>query len=139
MITAILWSCLNIPYKWGGKNPLTGFDCSGLAEWLLQSLGIDPPGINNAQMLYDWIKKEPVISMPKEGAFCFYGKSLKEITHVAIMINENLIIEAGGGNATTTNRQVAETQGACVRIRPKGHRKDLVATLMPNYPEWVKL
>ncbi|MED3089558.1 lysozyme family protein, partial [Bacillus toyonensis] len=31
------------PYKWGGKNPTQGFDCSGLTSWGLKQIGIDLP------------------------------------------------------------------------------------------------
>lgn len=138
MIERIALMCLNIPYLWGGKNPLTGFDCSGLSEWILATMGIDPPGFNNAHMLYLWFLQRGVAMGPRKGAFCFYGTSEK-ITHIAYMLNEHLVIEAGGGDSTTTNIEVAKKQGACVRIRPFGHRKDLVAVIFPKYPDWVEL
>lgn len=139
MIERIALMSLNIPYLWGGKNPLTGFDCSGFSEWILQSFGMDPPGFNRAQALYDWLLLKGIGSGPQAGAFTFYGKSVDDITHIALMLSEHLIIEAGGGDSTTTTLEVAKRQGACVRIRPFGHRKDLVAVVMPSYPNWVKL
>lgn len=133
-------SCLNYPYQWGGKNPLTGLDCSGLVEWCMVSVGFDPPGFNSAQMIHDWLigGGKALGNGQSAGALCFYGKSTNQITHVAMMINEYQIIEAGGGDSTTTSVEIAKKQGACVRIRPFGHRKDLLVIVMPNYPEWVK-
>lgn len=139
MIERIALMSLNIPYLWGGKNPLTGFDCSGFSEWTLACFGMDPPGFNNAQMLHDWLLKHGSASVLGTGAFCFYGKSINEIKHISLMLNPHLIIEAGGGDSSTTNIEVAKKQGACVRIRPFGHRKDLVSVIMPKYPDWVEL
>jgi len=71
------------------------------------------------------------------GSLCFYGKSVNAITHIAMMINEYQVIEAGGGDSTTVTLEEAKKRGACVRVKAFGHRKDLVATILPNYPHWV--
>lgn len=138
-ITDLAISYLNTPYLWGGKNPLAGFDCSGFIEWVQAAYGMDPPNVANAQAMHDWFIKEGM-SMSEvlgPGSLCFYGKSVKEITHVAMMINHNQLIEAGGGDSSTVNLEEAKRRGACVRIRPLGHRRDLVATLLPLYKDWV--
>lgn len=140
MILEIIKSCLNIPYIWGGKNPLTGFDCSGLVEWGLQSVGFDPPGLNSAAMIYHWLilgNGVAVVHEPKGGDICFYGKNIDHITHIAIMIDSKFLIEAGGGDSFTKTVNDAKIRGACVRVRPLGHRKDLVAVISPNYPKHV--
>jgi hypothetical protein len=34
-----------VPYKWGGASPATGWDCSGLVNWVLcHDMGLDIPG-----------------------------------------------------------------------------------------------
>lgn len=132
-------SCLNKPYIWSSKNPIVGLDCSGLVEYVFMTIGFDPPGVNNAQMFYDhFVKPENGLSSTLgEGALCFYGASLKEISHIALMINNHQIIEAGGGDHTTTSVEAANARNAYVRIRPFGHRKDLLDVIMPKYPDWV--
>lgn len=133
-------SCLNIPYQYGGKNPLTGFDCSGLCEWLLMSLGIDPPGVANAQALHDYFVKPENhhATFESVGALIFYGKSLTQISHVSMMINDYQVIEAGGGDSTTTSIEEAKRRGACVRIKPIHHRQgERVAVILPKFPEWA--
>lgn len=139
-IISLAFACLNIPYYWGGKNPLTGFDCSGFSEWLMMSVGFDPPGVANAQQFHDWLvsnSDKARSSSYDTGAFCFYGEAVDKITHIAFMLNPHQIIEAGGGGSKTIDLNAAKQTGACVRIRPFGHRKDLVAVVFPNYPEWV--
>lgn len=132
-------SLLGKPYLWGGKNPLTGFDCSGFVEWVLSAYGIDPPGVVNSQAIYEYFLKDNkcLHEVLGPGSLCFYGKSTKEITHIALMVNQFQLIEAGGGDSSTVSLEEAKKRGACVRLKPLGHRKDLVATLLPIYPDWV--
>jgi len=125
---------LGVPYKWGGSNPIEGFDCSGFIQWLLMSVGIDPPGDQTAQGLFNHFEKlNGVSSVTKAGVLCFYGESVAKITHVALCISPYQIIEAGGGNSLTLTKADAEKQNACVRIRHIGARKDLVAKIYPSY------
>lgn len=130
-------SFLNIPYHWGGKNPLTGLDCSGLTEQILAQIGMDPLGVQNAQALHDYYLDKSMVSTRGFGALCFYGPSVGEINHVAFMLNDYQIIEAGSGDHTTTSVERAQEQSAFVRVRLYNRRKDLVAILMPDYPAWV--
>ena len=126
-------SFLGVPYKWGGANPVEGIDCSGLVQCVLASVWLDPPGDQTAQGLYEYFVARS-LQISGAGALVFYGKSIKEINHVAIMINDSQIIEAGGGGSKTLTREDAGKQSAYVRIRPYGQRNDIVAVLMPSYP-----
>lgn len=138
-LTELALSLLGTPYKWGGNNPMQGLDCSGFVQWLLESVGSDPKGDQTAQTLYDTILVQGGIAIqaPKSGALCFYGPTKTTITHVAFMVSDHQIIEAGGGDHTCINIEESAKKGACVRLRPFGHRKDLVAVVLPNYPLWV--
>lgn len=124
---------LGVPYKWGGANPVEGVDCSGLIQCVLASVWLDPPGDQSAQGLYDHFVKN-ALHLKGAGAIVFYGKSIQEVSHVALMINDSQIIEAGGGGSKTITREDAAKQSAYVRIRPFGQRNDVVAVLMPSYP-----
>lgn len=120
-------------YKWGGANPVEGFDCSGFIQEALASIGLDPRGDQTAQAMYDYFKHSS-LRIQATGALAFYGESDAKITHIALMLNDHQIIEAGGGGSKTITRDDAAKQSAFVRVRPFGHRKDLVAVLMPSYP-----
>lgn len=130
-------SHLGVPYIWGGKNPMTGFDCSGFVEWCLESVGYDLPGQFNAQALRNHFIAAGVESKPCMGALVFFGDSLTKITHVGLLLNSVLMVEAGGGDSRCTTLDYAKTKGACVRIRPYQRRKDVVSIVLPQYPDWL--
>ncbi|MDA1478030.1 bifunctional lytic transglycosylase/C40 family peptidase [Bacillus sp. CLL-3-40] len=73
------------PYVWGGSNPKTGFDCSGLVQWSYRKAGISLP--RTAQEQYNSTKK---ISEKKAvaGDLVFFGGTYegKSITHVGIYV-----------------------------------------------------
>lgn len=125
--------CHGIPYKWGGSNSLTGFDCSGLVQEILSSIGQDPPGDQTAQGLYDYFFKNGFVNVLGLGALAFYGKDIKSITHVVFMLDDFSAIGANGGGSQIKTFEDAEKMNAFIKIRPINYRKDLVAVVMPNY------
>lgn len=128
---------IGTPYKWGGSNPISGIDCSGLCQELLQSIGEDFPGDQSAQAFYDLFMSKNGVLQPNKvglpGAFAFYGKSDKEISHITFMINTWQTVGADGGGSKVNNIHDADFMNAFVKIRPVDYRQDLVAIVMPNY------
>lgn len=127
-------SLLGTPYIWAGDDPIKGFDCSGLVIELLQSVGVLPRGYDNtAQGLYEKFDREGIASELGFGSLAFFGKSLKEITHIGFMIDNFRMIEAGGGGSKTITLEQAAKHNAFVRIRPINWRKDIVTIIKPKY------
>jgi cell wall-associated NlpC family hydrolase len=123
-----------VAYKWGGDNPLTGFDCSGFIQWVLRSEGLDPSGRQNAQALYNhFLNTGKVLLTPEPGALLFFGRDKSRLTHVAIALNQSRMIHAASGDCTTTDITKAAKQNACVREDQICYRSDLVAVLLPKY------
>ncbi len=124
---------LGRPYLWGGDDPIRGFDCSGLAQEILASLGEDPPGDQTAQALFDHYNATRRRQRPELGGLAFFGVGPARISHVGFCISDELMLEAGGGGRSTTTLEAAAQQNAYVRIRPIASRKDLVAVFLPKY------
>jgi len=119
---------IGIRYKWAGKTP-AGFDCSGLVCELLQSVGLLPDKTTlSSRGLYAKYK-DRTVDTPHAGCLLFYGRS--KITHVAIALDNELMIEAGGGDSRTKQLVDAILRRAFVRRRRINRRSDLVAVCDP--------
>jgi cell wall-associated NlpC family hydrolase len=96
----------------------------------LWAFGILPQKDMTAQGIHDALmdKSDHVVPRPfiATDDILFFGKDAKRITHVAIAIDNDLMIEAGGGDSKC---KTAATSTGMVRIRPIESRKDLVSAL----------
>lgn len=125
---------LNIPYIFGGKNPLIGEDCSGLVCEFLKALGVLSTNEElGSQQLHDKFKPMTVARGPSTGSLAFYGADESHIDHVAIFIDDNFVLEAGHGTADTLTKDIATQRGAFSRVRPHNYRKDLVVILNVDF------
>lgn len=130
-------SFMHVPYKWGGNNSLTGIDCSGFVCEFLRAVGLLKKGEDlTAQEIFNRFQ------LPEFGTSCiqgergnlvFYGKSINEISHVAILLTRVMIVEAGGGDRKTSTLEDAKAKGAAIRVRKIDYRGDLKAIVRPNY------
>ena len=130
-------SFITVPYKWGGNSPIFGYDCSGFIQEVLKSVGLDPAGDQSAQALYDHLSKKSISKKASAGCIAFFGESVHRITHVALVINDTQMIEAGGGGAEVTGIHIADSKSAFIRIRLLSNRNDCCAILFPDYPIWL--
>lgn len=124
-------SFVGVPYKWGGENPISGMDCSGLVSECLEAFGIIK-GRLTAQGIYQAIRdtSQPNISLP--GSIIFFGSSVSHISHIGILTHPQLMLEAGNGGEGIFNQEEADLANAFVRIRPVSRRRDCVSILLPN-------
>lgn len=130
---------LGKPYIWGAEGP-DAYDCSGLAQSLLERLKLDPPGDQTAEGLYRHFSRDgraKVVTAAEcaLGDLVFFG-SEESIGHVALGWGGGEMFEAGGGGRTTTTVARARKQKAEVRIRPIARRDDLAAVLRPTALRW---
>lgn len=85
----------DFPYVFGGSNPNTSFDCSGLTSWCYAKAGITLP--RTAQEQYDSTVHLPLTDATPGDLVFFTGtyNSGTYITHVGIYISENKMYDAG--------------------------------------------
>lgn len=113
---------LGTPYKWGGNNPIEGFDCSGFIIEILKSCGKLPE--KGDWTADDLSKKFKRAVEPKAGDLFFYDwNGDGKIDHLEMLISdklddEALAIAARDGDQKVTNQEEAAVRNAYVKIRP---------------------
>lgn len=133
LLIAYAMAHVGLPYRWGGDDPIEGYDCSGLVQEILASVGADPAGDQTADGLYrHFVKYGHKIDAPAPGALAFYGTQAR-IKHVGFCLDSHRMLEAGGGGSKTLTVGDAAAQNAYVRIRTVKFRKDLVEVILPRY------
>jgi hypothetical protein len=95
-IVSIAMRYLGVPYQWGGASPATGFDCSGLVQYVFAQLGV--PLVHFAAS--QWYSPDAVWVPPNRlqaGDLVFFTGSdgtRKEPGHVGIYVDDGYIIDA---------------------------------------------
>ena len=109
-------------------DPIFGWNCSGLISEGLRGVGLI--GHNERLSVLDIYKRfanTVVTDRPVKGDILFYGTmkpgAEPELVHVAAMLDDYHIIEAGGGNGSVDTDEEAAKKNAFVRIRPVEFRE----------------
>ncbi len=82
---------LGTPYLWGGADPLTGFDCSGLTMYVYRQLGIDLTHYTGAQW-YEGARVPP--SSLEPGDLVFFHASPRGPQHEGLYIGNGRFLHA---------------------------------------------
>ena len=94
-MVVVALSLIGTPYKYGGVSPDTGFDCSGLVQYILSlSSPITLPR-SAAEMFSEGRGHRITLDELKAGDLLFFriGRS-KRINHVAVYIGEQRFVHA---------------------------------------------
>ena len=102
---------LGVPYVWGGTDPKTGLDCSGLVQHVYANLGYDVPRVSGDQAHAG--RAVPSLSQAQPGDILAFGSP---VHHVGIYIGENQMIEAPRPGLAVRIGPVYETPTAIRRI-----------------------
>lgn len=131
--TRVAWSFHGLPYKWGGDDPMKGFDCSGFVVEILKSVGIIGRSTDyTAQGLYDLFKQKEHFGSGSEGMLVFWRSNTgSKIIHVEYCLNHKLSIGASGGGGSTITEQDAIEQNAYIKVRPFRSRRNIAGILDP--------
>ena len=105
---------LGVPYKWGGTDPATGLDCSGLVQQAYEDLGIDLPRVSRDQARAG----QPVASLAeaRPGDLVAFGSP---VDHVGIYAGDGMMVAAPRtGDVVKLQRIAPRTPVAIRRIVP---------------------
>ncbi|HLI15989.1 MAG TPA: NlpC/P60 family protein [Acidimicrobiales bacterium] len=88
---------LGVPYRWGGDSPATGFDCSGLVQYVFAQLGVALPRTSEQQATVG--QAVPNLAAAQPGDLLFFepganGAPPGEPGHVAIYAGDGEMIAA---------------------------------------------
>lgn len=84
---------LGKPYVWDAADPSVGFDCSGLALYAYQQIGIELPHSAEYQYLQGWHPSTDQLQ-PGDLLFYSYNGRVSGIHHVTMYIGHGQIVQA---------------------------------------------
>jgi peptidoglycan DL-endopeptidase CwlO len=122
---------LGVPYLWGGNAPSTGFDCSGLTQFVYAQLGVWLPHYAAAQFLA-YPRVDPTQLQP--GDLVFFEPKADGPGHVAIYAGGDAIVEAPHTGALVRIGSLtgaAASLGFMGAVRPGGNAREL-AVVTPS-------
>jgi cell wall-associated NlpC family hydrolase len=120
-VVSIAAQYLGIPYKWAGASPATGFDCSGLVQYVFAQLGASLP--HNTVAQWNSPNAVPVArNQLQPGDLVFFAK----LDHVGIYIGYGEFIDAPHTGAFV---RVDSLDGAWERANYVGARRVVGASL----------
>ena len=106
---------LGVPYQWGGTDPATGLDCSGLVQHVYGDLGIALPRTSEEQATVGSPVADVAAAQP--GDLVFYEPSASGPGHVGIYIGGGKMINAPHTGTVVSITDVG-TPSAIRRILP---------------------
>ncbi len=105
---------LGVPYVWGGTNPATGLDCSGLVQRVYGDLGISMPRVPAEQAMQG--TPVPSLADAQPGDLVTYGSPAE---HIGIYIGNGMMIDAPH-TGTTVRVDAVGTPTSIRRILTSG-------------------
>ena len=85
---------IGVPYAWGGTDPSTGLDCSGLSQLVYKNLGIDLPRTASQQATSGRAVASLADAHPGDLVFFDYSSSRAGVDHVGVYIGNGKMIAA---------------------------------------------
>ncbi len=105
---------LGVPYVWGGTDPATGLDCSGLTQLAYRAAGVELPRVSYQQAREGTAVAS--LAQARPGDLLAFGSP---VHHVAIYLGDNQMIEAPRPGKNVQITEVYETPSAIRRVLPE--------------------
>lgn len=95
-VAALALSMVGKPYRYGGSDPGTGFDCSGLVHYAFTSHGYDVPRTSQAQFQ---AARKITLAEATEGDLLFF-RDQEKLSHVGIYLGDGEFVHAPSSGDT---------------------------------------
>ena len=105
---------LGIPYVWGGTNPKTGLDCSGLLLNIYKKFGIDLPRVSRDQAKVGTAVAN--LAQAKPGDLVAFNNP---VSHIGIYMGDNKILHAPRPGQNVKIEEIWATPSAIRRVLPE--------------------
>lgn len=109
-IVAMSRAQLGVKYKRGAESPSTGFDCSGLVQYVMAQFGAELPRTSREQALVGE-KIERNIASLKPGDLLTFGHG-KRVSHIGIYIGDGRYVHAPTPGARVKVETLANTRSS---------------------------
>jgi peptidoglycan DL-endopeptidase CwlO len=106
---------LGVKYTWGGTDPKTGLDCSGLTRLVYGQVGVSLPRTSRDQAKAG--SRVDSLAQAQPGDLVFFGSP---VHHVGIYLGDGKMLDAPHTGTTVQIRKVYETPSAIRRVLPEG-------------------
>lgn len=103
-----------VPYLWGGEDPKTGVDCSGLVQTVYGQLGIDLPRVAADQSRAG--TRVASLDQARPGDLVFFGSPAH---HVGIYVGDDRMIDAPRTGKTVGVHRLWGTPSSIRRVVPE--------------------
>jgi cell wall-associated NlpC family hydrolase len=117
-VVAAATKYLGVPYQWGGTDPKTGLDCSGLTQRVYADLGVDLPRTSSQQATAGRAVASIADAQPGDLVFFDNSPSRAGVDHVGIYV--------GGGQMIA-----APQAGESVKVQPLGN-PTIIRRVLPD-------
>jgi cell wall-associated NlpC family hydrolase len=128
---------LGVPYVWGGTNPATGLDCSGLTQLVYGQVGVDLPRVSWQQAKVGTAVDG--LANAKPGDLLAFGSP---VDHVAIYLGDHKMIHAPHPGKDVEISDVYEAPSAIRRVlpdEPAAAGPSALAQTLSAYPNLANL
>ncbi len=106
-VVAAAMRTLGVPYRWGGSDPASGLDCSGLVQWAYRQAGMEVPR-TTADQIHAGVSVEVTDLQPGDLIFTRGGRAgaVRDGGHVAIYAGGGMEIAAPYTGQVVTQRPI---------------------------------
>jgi cell wall-associated NlpC family hydrolase len=108
---------LGVPYVWGGTNPATGLDCSGLVQRAYADLGVELPRVSGDQARAG--TPVPDLASARPGDLVAFGSP---VDHIGIFVGDNKMIVAPKRGDVVKVQEIYREPTAIRRVLPTDSR-----------------